>query len=109
MSETPARAEMNLLGRYLCHMAETYGHTEIKTALREAGMTRRQFDYLAFGERDHRESVIRRAVESFSGSMREFYLENWNATRESVAEMLSREMGDDDERPKFNRPRPDQR
>jgi hypothetical protein len=66
-------------------------------------MTRRQFNLLAFGEYDHRVSTIRRAVESFGGTMREFYCGRWDRTDGGVAVMESISGGK--ERPKYNRPR----
>lgn len=87
MRQHPLRAAMNPLGQYLCFMAEFHGHTTIRTALRAAGMTRRQFDTLAFGRRDRRESTIRRAVEAFGGSMYGFYGRHWDPTYDPALDM----------------------
>jgi hypothetical protein len=113
MSENPTRNAfirnaMNPLGRYLCYLWESHGHTTIKAALREAGMTPRQFNLLSFSERDRRESTIRRAVNSFGGTMAEFYSRSWDPTYDKHDEMacyLDRDLMNEIVRPKFNRPR----
>jgi hypothetical protein len=103
------RHVMNPLGQYLCHRWEAEGHVTIKQALRAAGMTPRQFNLLSFGDRDFRESTIRRAVDSFGGTMAEYYSRSWVPTFDTPDGMVFEVDGDPRGgrvRPRFNRGRP---